>query len=162
MQRTRTFPWYHLNLPPQRTASQARTGPSALPGAPVFAYCVGFGKAAQKGIRPPLSHCLAPTGSSLRDGLRKPTWFLHRVDHYGCTLTLLGIKVNSFFRFFRLTAQNIAYTNKNSKRRCFRGISFSNYRIRHGQAAAGSDCRPESATGAGKSQTTSRPVENHR
>jgi len=39
----------------------------------------GFGKAAQKGIRTPLSHCLAPTGSSLREGLQPPTWFPHRV-----------------------------------------------------------------------------------
>ena len=61
------FPWYHLNLPPKRTASQTPIGPSAISGAPVFAYCEDFGKAAQKGIPVPRSHCLAPTGSSLRD-----------------------------------------------------------------------------------------------
>jgi hypothetical protein len=72
------IPWYHLNLPPKGGLSGPNR-PQRDIGRTRLCLLRGFGKAAQKGIQYPFSHCLAPTGSSLRDDYREPTWFRHRV-----------------------------------------------------------------------------------
>ena len=76
MQRTRKLLWYHLNLPLARPLG-SRQIRKAVPGLPVFAYCLSFSEAAPKGILRRPFFCLAPTGSSLQKGAWRVLVFIN-------------------------------------------------------------------------------------